>query len=170
MASLMDELLEVLESEKNEYEGLVSLSKSKKQVIIDAKIQELQKITAQEEEIAGRIVNLENKREQVISDMAIVLNRRPEDLTVDNMVQILNKQPVEQKKLNDIRVQLKSTLQEMNEINEQNKSLINQALEMVEFDLTLFKSMRQAPETANYDRSAYNTGTLLPNSGFDTRQ
>lgn len=170
MASLMDELLDVLEQENVEYEGLVTLSKGKKQVIIDANIKELQEITAKEEDIAGRIVNLENKREQVINDMAIVLNRKPEDLTVDNMVQILNKQPVEQQRLNEIRLQLKNTLREMNDINEQNKSLINQALEMVEFDLTLFKSMRQAPETANYNNKAYNTGDLLPTSGFDAKQ
>lgn len=166
----MDELLDVLEKENAEYEGLVALSNRKKQVIIDAKIKELQEITAQEEQIAGRIVNLENKRQQVISDMAIVLNRRPEDLTIDNMVQILNKQPAEQQKLNDVRMRLRNTLVEMNTINEQNKSLINQALEMVEFDLTLFKSLRQAPETANYNKNAYNTGELLPNSGFDARQ
>ena len=40
---------------------------------------------------------------------------------------------------------------------------------MTEFDITLFKSMRQAPETANYDRNAYNTGSLLGGSGFDAK-
>ena len=170
MASLMDELLDVLDRENTEYEGLVSLSKKKKQVIIDANIKELQEITAQEEEIANKIVNLESKFTQVIGDMAVVLNRRPEELTIDEMVRILHKQPVEQKRLNDLRVRLKTTLQEMNDINAQNQSLINQALEMIEFDLTLFRSIRQAPETANYDRKAYNTGELLANSGFDARQ
>jgi hypothetical protein len=51
--------------------------------------------------------------------------------------------------------------------NAQNVVLIQQAIELNEFDLTLFKSMRQAPETANYDKSACNTGTLLGSSGFD---
>ena len=54
--------------------------------------------------------------------------------------------------------------------NQQNEILIRQAIEMAEFDITLFKSMRQAPETANYDRNAYNTGTLLGRSGFDAKQ
>ncbi len=31
-------------------------------------------------------------------------------------------------------------------------------------------SMRQAPETANYDKNAYNTGELLGGSGFDAKQ
>ena len=54
--------------------------------------------------------------------------------------------------------------------NEQNSILLQQALEMVEFDLTLFKSLKQAPETANYDKNAYNTGELLGGSSFDTSQ
>ena len=41
---------------------------------------------------------------------------------------------------------------------------------MPKLDITLFKSMRQAPETANYDKNAYNTGTLLGGSGFDAKQ
>ena len=45
-----------------------------------------------------------------------------------------------------------------------------QAMELVEFDMALLKSMRQAPETANYNRQAYNTGELLGSGGFDAKQ
>jgi hypothetical protein len=55
----------------------------------------------------------------------------------------------------------------MKALNDQNVVLIQQAIELNDFDLTLFKSMRQAPETANYDKSACNTGALLGSSGFD---
>ena len=58
----------------------------------------------------------------------------------------------------------------MQKINDLNSQLLAQAIEMTEFDITLFKSMRQAPETANYDKSAYTTGTILGSSGFDAKQ
>lgn len=58
----------------------------------------------------------------------------------------------------------------MQTLNHQNEDLLKQAMEMVEFDLTLLKSMRQAPETANYNKNAYNTGDLLGGSGFDAKQ
>ena len=58
----------------------------------------------------------------------------------------------------------------MERINQLNKALIAQAMEMCEFDITLFKSMRQAPETANYNRNAYNTGSILGSGGFDAKQ
>ncbi len=170
MASLMDELLEVLEKEEAEYRLLVETSTRKKEVIIKADIQALEEITGEEQEIAGRIKNMENKRISVMEDMANVLNRKPEELTVDVMIDILQKQPEEQERLATIRARLKDTLGRMKDINEQNQALINQALEMVEFDLSLVKSIRQAPETANYNRQAYNTGDILGSGGFDAKQ
>ena len=126
--------------------------------------------TAEEQEIAGKIKNIENKRISIMEDIANVLNRKPEDLTVDALLEILANQPKEQEQLAKIRLQLKDTLTEMKNINEQNQTLVNQAMELVEFDMALLKSMRQAPETANYNRQAYNTGELLGSGGFDAKQ
>ena len=124
----------------------------------------------EEQEIARRIKNIENKRISIMQDMANVLNRKPEELTVDVMIEILQKQPKEQEELAKLRAKLKETLAEMKNINEQNQTLITQALEMVEFDMALIKSIRQAPETANYNRQAYNTGDILGSGGFDAKQ
>ena len=38
MASLMDDLVEILESEEKEYRKLIGLSEQKRQIIIDANI------------------------------------------------------------------------------------------------------------------------------------
>jgi flagellar biosynthesis/type III secretory pathway chaperone len=170
MASLMENLLTVLEQENTEYQRLEMLSQKKRQIIIDADISGLEDITGREQEIASTIRNLENKRQEVINDMAIVLSKDPKDLTITNMIAFLNKQPEEQEKLRNIQSRLRETLERMALINQQNELLLQQAMEMVEFDLTLFKSMRQAPVTANYDKHAYNTGDLLGSSGFDFQQ
>ena len=66
--------------------------------------------------------------------------------------------------------ELLSAAKRVQEKNNQNVVLLNHAIEMTEFDITLFKSMRQAPETANYNKNAYNTGTLLGSSGLDAKQ
>ncbi|MCI8893968.1 MAG: flagellar protein FlgN [Lachnospiraceae bacterium] len=166
----MENLLTVLEQENTEYQRLEMLSQKKRQIIIDADISGLEDITGREQEIASTIRNLENKRQEVINDMAIVLSKDPKDLTITNMIAFLNKQPEEQEKLRNIQSRLRETLERMALINQQNELLLQQAMEMVEFDLTLFKSMRQAPVTANYDKHAYNTGDLLGSSGFDFQQ
>lgn len=170
MASLMEDFMDILEKENGEYERLTELSLQKRQIIIDGDVPALEDMTGREQEITSNLKNLENKREQVVKDMAIVLSKDPEELTITNMIAFLNKQPEEQQKLQSIRERLKSTLTKMADINTQNEILLNQAMEMVEFDLTLFKSMRQAPTTANYDKRANNTGEVLGSRGFDAKQ
>lgn len=170
MASLMEDFMSVLEQENGEYQRLTELSREKRQIIIDGDIPALEKITNQEQEIASVLKNLENRREEVVKDMSIVLSKEPEELTITNMIAFLNKQPDEQHKLTELREKLRATLENMADINQQNEVLLQQAMEMTEFDLTLFRSMRQAPATANYDKSANTTGELLGSGGFDARQ
>lgn len=170
MASLMDDLIQVLENENKEYQKLAELSKEKKQVIIDANVPALEKIVDLEQDVASKIQNLDNKRQKVMQDMSVVLNKSDQDFTVNTVIEMLSSQPKEQQRLIDVKKQLKTTLYEVRRINELNQTLLNQALEMVEFDLTLFRSMRTAPETANYNKNAYNTGEILGGGGFDAKQ
>ena len=170
MASLMDNLVEVLEAENTQYQRLVDLSKDKKRAIIQADIRTLEHITEQEQEISSLLRNLDIRRDAVIKDMADVLGKNFEEMTITRLIGYLEQQPKEQERLSRIREKILATGNEMQEWNKRNGVLLNQALEMAEFDLTLFKSMRQAPETANYDKNAYNTGELLGQSGFDAKQ
>ena len=63
-------------------------------------------------------------------------------------------------------------MHQIHRINEQNVELIKHSLEMVNFDLQMIKAMREAPQTANYGRSAMNTGGTLGTTtdGFDAKQ
>ncbi len=170
MASLMDDLIQVLENENREYEKLAELSKEKKQVIIDANVPALEQIVDKEQDVASKIQNLDNRRQKVMHDMSVVLNKQEQDFKLDTIIEMLSSQPREQERLQNVKEQLKTTLAEVRKINEQNQTLLNQALDMVEFDLTLFRSMRTAPETANYNKNAYNTGEILGGGGFDAKQ
>lgn len=170
MASLMENLLEVLEKEESEYRSLILLGKEKKDILVKGDIPALERITGREQDVSSVLRNLEIRREKIMDDMSIVLNRPKNELTIVNMIEMLSKRPEEQDRLNELRARLKDTLAEMAQVNEQNQRLTKQALELVEYDLTLFKSMRQAPETANYNRNAYNTGEILGTTGFDAKQ
>ena len=170
MASLMEELLSVMEQENEGYEKLLVFSEEKKQAVIKSKISELEAITASEQETADILKSLESKRTRILKDMSVVMGKDSEMLTVTQIIDLLDKQPAEQEKLRAARDVLVQTAHKMHVANEQNENLIRQALEMVEYDLTLIKSLKQAPETANYGRNAYSTGELLGSSGFDAKQ
>lgn len=170
MASLMEELLDVLGEEEAQYEALIELSGEKRDAVIKADIEKLGEITTREQDAASALLNFSNKRTRILNDMATVLGKEPAEMTINKMIGYLEKQPDEQEKLIARRDRLLEVGTQMRILNQQNETLLKQALEMVEFDLTLLKSMRQAPETANYDRNAYNTGDLLGGGGFDAKQ
>lgn len=170
MAGLMDNLIELLTSECEAYEKLVKVSSQKTRTIIDGDIEKLQKITMQEQELTDMLQGMEKKRLETVKDIAIVINKEDEELTITRLAELMDGQPKVQKELLNLRDRLKVVLGEMKAVNDKNEMLLKQAIEMVEFDLSLIKSLRQAPETANYNKNAYNTGTLLGNSGFDFKQ
>lgn len=170
MASLMDELLGVLRQEKQGYINLTELSEEKRVSIIQGNVDELDSISSKEQEVTSELKNLENKRVNILKDMAVVLGKDDEDITISKMIEMLERQPGEQAKLIQAKDELVACASKMQIANQQNEILLRHAMEMVEFDLTLLKSLKQAPETANYDKNAYNTGEILGNSGFDTKQ
>ena len=170
MASLVEELLIGMQKEEACYAQLLELSDAKRAAIIAGAVAELEAVTASEEKISSDLRNLENKRVSILRDMAVVLGHDGEQFTVTKVIEQLDTQPKEQHDLTEARDALVETATRLQAANAQNSILLQQALEMVEFDLTLFKSLKQAPETANYDKNAYNTGELLGGSSFDTSQ
>lgn len=171
MASLMESLIEVLDKESSEYEVLLALSQKKTPIIVNGSLEELQKITDEEQEVVSRIGHLDKKRMEITVDIANVLNKDVETLKLANLIEFLGSRPAEQSALARAHDKLQVTLGELKRTNEQNKELLENSLEMVEFEMNLLQAMKTAPETANYNRGAYNSGDIMGvNSGFDTRQ
>ena len=170
MASLVDEIVSVLVEEEKLYSVLLDCEERKTQILIDADIEALEKLTAEEQVNGDLLLSLVNKQVQLLNDIKTVLGRKEERLTVTSLIGYLGSQPQVQEKLTTARNNLIDVATKVQQKNQENELLLKQAIELVEFDITLFKSMRQAPETANYDKNAYSTGTLLGGSGFDAKQ
>ena len=170
MASLVDELVSVLTEEEKLYSALLECAEMKTQILINADVPALEQLTAIEQEKSDELLSLGNKQIQLLNDIKTVLGKSEEQLTVTNLIGYLTSQPEVQVKLSTARNNLLDTATRVQQKNQQNETLLRQAIELTEFDITLFKSLRQAPETANYNRKAYSTGVLLGGSGFDAKQ
>lgn len=172
MASLMENLISVLEEEGKAYEELLELSMKKTPVIVGGDLEGLQKITDEEQVIVAKVNRLDAKREEITKDIANVLNRDVTKLKLADIISMLSQRPVEQRKLAAAHDRLKEAVGQMTKINEQNRDLIQSSLEMVEFDLNLIQAMKSAPQTANYNRGAYSSGAFMGRSsgGFDAKQ
>lgn len=170
MASLVDEIINVLNEEEKMYHALLSCAERKTQILIDADIPALEKLTAEEQLTSDKLLSLGNKQMRLLNDIKTVLGRKEEQLTVTNLIGYLSSQPQVKEKLTTARNNLLDVATRVQQKNQENEILLKQAIELVEFDITLFKSIRQAPETANYNKNAYNTGTLLGGSDFDAKR
>lgn len=172
MASLMEDLLDTLEKENAEYEKLLALSMKKTPVIVSADLEQLQQITDEEQEIVSSINRLDKVRNDCMKQIAGVINKDVNELTLGMVVDIFKKRPAEHKKLADVYDRLKSTVHQMKQINEQNRELIQSSLEMVQFDLNVLQAVKAAPETANYTKNAYSSGDIIGTGAgsFDAKQ
>ena len=161
MASLMENLIDVLGRESTEYEALLQLSQRK-----------TPKITDEEQELVSRIHNLDRQRAGVTADIADVLNRDVKELKLPNLITMLSARPAEQQALAEAHDRLQAAVRGLKRVNEQNSELLNSALEMVEFEMNLLQAAKTAPETANYNRGAYNAGDTMGviDHGFDAKQ
>lgn len=170
MASLIDDLISVLADENKEYQDLVLLSREKTKVIVKGDIEYLSKITEVEQTYIERLNKLEKKREALTTDIAKVIGQDAKKLTVRDVIGVLNGQAEVRDKLATVYDELKNTLDAMVSVNDLNKNLISQSLELIDFDLNLLQGIYAEPETANYGKNAYNTGSQMGAGAFDTKQ
>ena len=172
MASLIDHLIDILEKENSEYELLLELSMKKTPIIVEGDIAKLNQITDEEQSIVGNVNRFDKERESIMQDIAKVVNKDVQSLKLDQLIVMLASKPEEQGKLSNIHRKLKNTMNQMVRVNNHNKNLIEKSLEMVAYDMNVIKSLKAAPETANYDKSAYNAGENLGtgNGAFDAKQ
>lgn len=171
MASLMEELISVLGAEQEIYEKLIPISEKKTLILIKEDLEELKKVTAEEQFLIDKVSFIDRKREEIIKNIGIVLNKDPKELDLNTLSRILAKQPEEKKAIAQMHDSLRKTMKRLVEINEKNKSLIENSLEMIEFNMNFIQSTRMSTGGNNYDRNAttsYNRSINV--GGFDAKQ
>lgn len=171
MAGLIDELVNTMSLENDIYKELIPIVSEKTQAIINNDLTTLQSITDKEQLTIERIGSLERKREEVIKNIGIVLSRDPSKLDMKELIRIMAKQPEEQRKLAQIHDELSATIKTLVRLNERNKALIDQSLEMINFNINILQSTRVAPSVNSYTRGAHESAFSVGSSGmFDTKQ
>ncbi len=166
LASLVEELIGVLQSEKEIYNRLIPVSEQKTEILVRGDLKALQAVTDEEQKLLDQASVLDHKRNTVIQNMGMVLNRSPEQLDLVSLIELLAKQPEEKKQLSQLHDSLKQIMIRLVDVNEKNKSLIENSLEMIEFNMNFIQSTRMSPGNNNYDRNAASAGNV--NTGYNT--
>ena len=169
MASIMEELISTLTKEEALYNELIPVAEEKTKAIVANDLDALQAVTDKEQLMIDQVGALEKKRIEVVKNIGIVLNRNPETLNLQSIVDILHNQPQEQKSLREIHDKL--TTGSLKDINSQNKLLIEESLELIEFNMNVLRSTRMSSGSSNYTRNASQIDAAGAGSGmFDAKQ
>ena len=151
MASLIEELIMVLGDEEKIYSEIIPIAEKKTQIIVNNDLQSLNSITEEEQELLGKISKLEKKRQEVIRNIGIVMNKKESELNFVTIIELLNGQEKEQEELRKLHDKLKGTIDILSTLNERNQMLIKQSLEMIDFDINLMQSLRTSPGVGQYN-------------------
>ncbi len=171
MASLMEELIQTLDEEEKAYRALIPVEEEKTRAVIANDLESLQDITDRERELVDRSSALEGKREQIAADIATVLGRNPQTITVGEIIGVLKNQPKDQKALQEIHDRLRTTVIRLQEINNQNRDLIKDSMEMIEYNMNVIRSTRMSSGSSNYSSNASEVAGMAPQHGmFDAKQ
>ena len=135
MASLVEELINVLTEEEKVYRTLAANGETKRQIIIDADIPALEALTDLDQQAGDELLIMSNKQVSLLTDIANVLGKSDEKMTVTRLIGYLGTQPDIQAKLTAARDSLIEAAAQMKEINDLNSQLLAQAIELTEFDI-----------------------------------
>ena len=123
MASLVEELVNVLEAEKQIYTTLVGYEERKKDVLIAADVATLEEITTKEQLAGDDLIAYSNKQIQILKDIATVLGRTDGKMTVTRLISLLDTQPNVQEQLTEARDSLLTAANQMKTLSDQNAIL-----------------------------------------------
>jgi len=165
MAGLINSLIENIKEQTGFFNELSALSDEKKQMIIQNDVEGLRGIVKQENAIVPKALKVEKNREQIMKDIATVLNKNFDDLTFSSLAELIQAQP-EHPAFVAAFENFIMALDEMKQKNDENKILIADALEYIDFNMNVIHSSMDA-QPAGY-------GDLLdsgqePGSFIDTR-
>ena len=156
--------------EQAAYQELLPVVEKKTQAIIANDLKQVQDITEIEQSAIGKISGLEQKRTEIMQNISVVLNKKLPELTLPNLIQLLDRQPDEQETLKEIHKELTDVLKRLSEVNGHNRNLIEQSLEMISYNMNLLQSTRIVPGN-NYTRNAGQWDMTASQTGmFDAKQ
>ena len=168
MAGLITDLIDILNTANNSLNDLVELSKEKTDVIVANNMQELQKITELEQILTGRYQKLDRNREVLMQDIASVLNIKSDNITLTILADAIKEQK-EASALLDVMERLAGTALALQEVNDNNRALVDFSLDYIDFSLNVIRSS-QTNEPTLLTPQGEEITTVNQGGLFDTMQ
>lgn len=170
MAGIIYELIEVLDEQKECYEGLSTLANYKQTAVVNKNLEFIEEIVTTEEQFIGRLRVLDRKREVLMKDISIVTGMNYKDITVTAIINKIGEENEAAKKLIVLRDGIKEELDRLKRQSELNKELISHSLELVDFMINAIGSTKGYAHVGNYNKPGEEIELQRQQSLFDKKQ
>jgi flagellar biosynthesis/type III secretory pathway chaperone len=159
-------VIEILGNEYDYYRDILEISKSKKKIIVEGKVAELDKIIKLEQNMIFNLGQLEKKREEEVAKLCRSLELNSNTINISELMKVL--QPKQKKELEDIQGKLREIFSELKSVNDVNGQLIEQSLEYIDYSINLVSGTGM--ETGSlYEDLGRNKGKQRDKNMFDTK-
>jgi flagellar biosynthesis/type III secretory pathway chaperone len=131
----VDNIISILKEEYGYYKDILELSKSKKKIITEGKVGELDKIVKLEQNMILNIGQLEKKREEEVSKLCSILGVKHDKITVSEIAKVIQEE--QKNELEKVQSELLEILSELKSVNDLNGQLLEQSLEYIDYSINL---------------------------------
>ena len=153
-----------MNDENRQYTELLDLSNNKTTAIVKGDVGQLQEIFGKEQKLIDILNRLEMERQ------SCVLHLSAAEVKVSQIVRLLEKKQAEHDALEQSYLSLKKTVNQLTQVNDNNRLLLKESMDMIDFEINLAKNASMAPQTANYGKGAYEETGGMGSTSFDARQ
>jgi flagellar biosynthesis/type III secretory pathway chaperone len=139
MAGMINQLVSVMKEQAERYNELLGLSLEEKDVIVQNDIDNLQKITNLKKIVITQNNRLESKRISLAKDIAEVMGYGEGEIELSKLIELMGAQP-EATELTEVAKQLREIMEKLRAANDENKLLLENSLEFVEYSINVIRS------------------------------
>jgi flagellar biosynthesis/type III secretory pathway chaperone len=170
VASLIEDLISILEETTGCYQQILAMANNKKDVIIKGDVPSLQTLTETEQSVAGRLLRLEKKRIEIIADGCLVTNKDPKTMTISSLIDLLSGQKKEQEALRKISDDMINIVNLVKKANDLNKSLLTESINFINFTMNALQSSVEKPMGNSYQKKGNLYDSNRGTNFFDAKQ
>ncbi len=139
MNRFIDELIDIFQKQIKLHQSLLSVLMDENTSIIESDLAGLNSANSEKETLILKVKNLEEKRLILVVEIAELLDENSQNITLKRLCEI-TEEP-HSTKLNDCRSRLVSLTKNVRELNEENKILLTQAVELVRGSFMLLDNL-----------------------------
>lgn len=159
-----NEFRKLFQKEYEEYSLLYEIVKNKQKAIIRNDIQQLTEILSEEQAIIGKIEEMEGTRQEILNKLA--KEKKRESRKPISFTELMELMPTERIELEHLKDKFLQLLDKLQEINKENRELIEHSLKITESSLEF---IREATGRSNLYNNRKDDKTVQTDHIIDKR-